>query len=237
MAEPRATKGLDRPQVVGGAINVGGIDSRENDTISVKGTINEKEGSAHGGWQPTSDASGVGETCREVSKHKLDGADGQDDTGRGSGTMGDAGGGLGAMVDADGGSGTLGNIQKREGKFSGAFGHLGNAGKQPGSDLEKQRSGGASGGPGALGEAMETLGVGEGTIGSSANCRNGSGSCVSCLGDGGNSNGILRLGGSLLGRPGTGRVDPCMGETDLGTKTPLREVDGPGYRGDRGTAF
>ncbi|CAK9188090.1 unnamed protein product [Ilex paraguariensis] len=50
----------------------------------------------------------------------------------------------------------------------------------------------------------------------------------------GDFDGNLRLGGSLCGSLGIGRVDPCMGETDLGTKTPLREVDVPSCGGDRG---
>ncbi|CAK9166125.1 unnamed protein product [Ilex paraguariensis] len=173
------------------------------------GAINNREDDAHGEWQPTGDVNGVGETGREG------------DAGGGSGAMGDAGGGLGAMVDVGGDSDTLGNIGKRASKFSGVFGSLGNAGKLPGSDSDEQSLGVITGGcPGALVEAMEILG--ESVVDSGG------------LGDSGDFDGSLRLGGSLCSRPGVGRVDTCIRETDLGIETPLREVDGPSCGVDRG---
>ncbi|CAK9165909.1 unnamed protein product [Ilex paraguariensis] len=71
-------------------------------------------------------------------------------------------------------------------------------------------------------------------LGGSADSRHRSGRRVCGLGCSGDFDGNLRLGGSLCGSLGIGRVDPCMGETDLGTKTPLREVDVPSCGGDRG---
>ncbi|CAK9185287.1 unnamed protein product [Ilex paraguariensis] len=98
-------RGVDRPEVDGGAICVGGINSREVDTINVGDTINEREDGAHGRWHPTRDASGVGETGRKADEHKLGSAGGQGDFGGGLGAMGDVSGGLGATFNIGGGLG------------------------------------------------------------------------------------------------------------------------------------
>ncbi|CAK9140166.1 unnamed protein product [Ilex paraguariensis] len=123
MAEPRVTPS----SADGGAISVGGVSSRESDAISVGGVISEKEGNVHGGWQPTGDASGVGQIGREAGERRLGGVGGQ----------GNAGGGLGEIIPIDGGSSILSNIGKRVDKFSGVFGHLGNAGMRLDSDLDE----------------------------------------------------------------------------------------------------
>ncbi|CAK9140168.1 unnamed protein product [Ilex paraguariensis] len=96
---------------------------------------------------------------------------------------------------------------------------------------------GIGGCPSTLGKAMETLRMGKGAVGSGVGYKHGLGNRVCGLGDGINFDGSLRLGGSLCGRLGTRRVDPCMGEIYLGTETPLREIDGLGCGGDRGTTF
>ncbi|CAK9182662.1 unnamed protein product [Ilex paraguariensis] len=113
MAEPRVTPS----SADGCAISVGGVSIRESDAISVGGVISEKEGNVHGGWQPTGDASGVGQIGREADERRL--------------------GGVGGQGNAGGGSSILSNIGKRVDKFSGVFGHLGNAGMRLDSDLDE----------------------------------------------------------------------------------------------------
>ncbi|CAK9134865.1 unnamed protein product, partial [Ilex paraguariensis] len=110
------------------------------------------------------------------------------------------------------------------------LGFSANAGERGGSVNVGEGGGGASLGPGWRQPGVERLGDGTGSEQRSVNR-------VCDLGGSGESDGNLRLGGSLSSRLGVGRVDPCMGETNLGTETSLREVDGPCCGGDRGITF